>query len=184
MNPKKLIWFILPLLLGGLVACEKPTIEAELTYAPNVPAPIDRGHRSVVNACASNAVAVLPASPKMLLQSHSCCSIASSLRSFWLVRIDSASRGLYDVSQSSLYGRSMQKSFADINAAMTAGSSNCWRNCQPSASPVNSYVMLNMQVRARRVSCSRSLAPGPRHACQQLTTGSMPSSVCGIPRFR
>ncbi|MEQ8351904.1 MAG: copper-containing nitrite reductase [Leptospiraceae bacterium] len=48
MNPKKIKWFILPLFVAGLLACEKPTIEAELTFAPNVPAPIDRGPAYVI----------------------------------------------------------------------------------------------------------------------------------------
>lgn len=46
MNPR--IGVLAATLLLLAVACEKPTIEAELTFAPNVPAPLDRGPAHVI----------------------------------------------------------------------------------------------------------------------------------------
>ena len=40
---KSLTWSLLIPFLLAVIACEKPTVEAELAFAPNVPAPLDRG---------------------------------------------------------------------------------------------------------------------------------------------
>lgn len=48
MNPRK-ITFLAPAILAlAALACEKPTVQAELTYAPEVPAPLDRGPANVI----------------------------------------------------------------------------------------------------------------------------------------
>ena len=45
---KSLTWSLLIPFLLAVIACEKPTVEAELAFAPNVPAPLDRGPAHVI----------------------------------------------------------------------------------------------------------------------------------------